>query len=55
MGEFIDKAKGAINNAIGNAKQESANPDVRAVRADQVVKGDLQNTKGKIKGAINDL
>lgn len=55
MGEFIDKAKGAINNAVGNAKQESANPDVRAEGANQELKGDLQNTKGKIKGAINDL
>lgn len=55
MGELIDKAKGAINNAVGNAKQKSADPDVRAEGADQELKGDLQNTKGKIKGAINDI
>ena len=30
MGEFTDKIKGGINNAIGNAKQESDNPDTRA-------------------------
>ena len=55
MGEMIDKAKGAVNNAVGHAKQESADPDVRAEGADQELKGDLQNTKGKIKGAINKL
>ena len=55
MGELIDKAKGAINNAVGNAKQESADPDVRAEGADQELKGNVQNTKGKIKGAINKL
>jgi uncharacterized protein YjbJ (UPF0337 family) len=55
MGEFTDKVKGAINNAVGNAKQESDNPDTRAEGERQELKGDVQNTKGKIKGAINDL
>ena len=55
MGEFIDKAKGAVNNAVGKAKQESNNPDVRAEGDRQELKGDVQNTKGKIKGVIDDL
>ena len=55
MGEFTDKIKGGINNAIGNAKQDSDNPDTRAEGERQELKGDVQNTKGKIKGAINDL
>ena len=53
MGEFTDKIKGGINNAIGNAKQDSDNPDTRAEGESQELKGDVQNTKGK--GAINDL
>ena len=55
MGEFVDKAKGAVNNAVGKAKQESNNPDVRAEGDRQELKGDVQNTKGKIKGVIDDL
>ena len=55
MGELTDKIKGGINNAIGNAKQKSDNPDTRAQGKRQELKGDVQNTKGKIKGAINDL
>lgn len=55
MGEFVDKAKGAINNAVGEAKQQSDNPDVRAEGDRQELKGDVQDTKGKIKGVINDL
>ncbi|WP_347718450.1 CsbD family protein [Sphingomonas sp.] len=55
MGEFTDKIKGAVNNAVGNAKQESDNPQTRAEGERQELKGDVQETKGKIKGAINDL
>ena len=55
MGEFTDKVKGAINNVVGNAKQESDNPDVRAEGERQELKGDVQDTKGKLKGVINDL
>lgn len=55
MGEFTDKIKGAVNNAVGNAKQESDNPETRAEGERQEFKGDVQETKGKIKGAINDL
>ncbi len=55
MGEFTDKIKGAVNNAVGNAKQESDNPQTRAEGERQELKGDVQETKGKIKGVINDL
>ena len=55
MGELTAKIKGEINNAIGNAKQESDNPATRAQGKRQELKGDVQNTKGKIKGATNDL
>ncbi len=55
MGEFTDKIKGAVNNAVGNAKQESDNPETRAEGERQELKGDVQKTKGKIKGVINDL
>jgi uncharacterized protein YjbJ (UPF0337 family) len=55
MGEFTDKIKGAVNNAVGNAKQKSDNPETRAEGERQELKGDVQDTKGKIKGVINDL
>lgn len=55
MGEITDKIKGAVNNAIGNAKQESDNPETRAEGARQELKGDLQEKKGEVKGAINKL
>ncbi len=55
MGEFTDKVKGAVNNAVGKAKQDSVDPDVRADGERQELKGDVQDTKGKIKGVINDL
>lgn len=40
---------------VGGAKQQSDNPDTRAEGDRQKMKGDLQDTKGKIKGALNDL
>lgn len=55
MGEFTDKIKGAVNNVVGNAKQESDNPETRAEGERQEMKGDVQDTKGKIKGVLNDL
>jgi uncharacterized protein YjbJ (UPF0337 family) len=55
MGEFTDRLKGAANQAAGNAKQESADPDVRDEGAAQELKGKGQELKGKVKGVINDL
>ena len=64
MGEFTDKVKGAFNQAVGGAKQDIADSgDVRTDADDrlagegagQELKGDFQELKGKVKGAINDL
>jgi len=55
MGEFTDRLKGNVNQAIGDAKQESADPDVRAEGDAQKLKGEGQDLKGKVKGVINDL
>ena len=56
MGEFTDKVKGAANEAIGNVKQESDNPDTRAEGELQETKGELQDKKGDVEGAVgNDI
>ena len=56
MGELIDKAKGAANDAMGKAKQHSDNPETRNEGAAQQVKGKLQKAKGAVKGALgNDI
>ena len=54
MGELTDRAKGAVNQVVGNAKQGSADPETRAKGAAQERKGEGQNLKGKIKGALGD-
>ena len=55
MGEFLDKAKGAANQAAGQLKQESRDEETREEGAAQELKGEGQELKGKIKGVINDL
>ena len=64
MGEFIDKVKGAINQTVGQAKQDAADTGGYRTEADdklaaegagQELKGHAQELKGKIKGVINDL
>ncbi|MFM5918381.1 MAG: CsbD family protein [Novosphingobium sp.] len=56
MGELIDKAKGAVNDAMGKAKQHSENPDTRQEGAAQQAKGKLQKAKGAVEGALgNDI
>lgn len=49
MGEFVDKVKGAANQAIGEAKvavgKSTDHPEM-------VVKGMAQKTKGKTQSAI---
>lgn len=52
MGELTDKIKGNVNEAIGKAKQESDNPDTRDEGAAQELKGDVQQVKGAVKGAL---
>ena len=58
MGEFIDKAKGAANEAIGKAKvsvgQNTDNAELIAKGANQEIKGKAQKLSGSIKGAMGD-
>ena len=54
MGELTDKIKGGINSSVGNAKQESDDPDTRAEGKNQELKGDLQKEKGSVEGALGD-
>lgn len=54
MGELTDKIKGHVNDAVGNAKQESDDPETRAEGQNQELKGELQKTKGAIEGALGD-
>ena len=54
MGEFIEKVKGETNEAIGNLKQKSSNPDTVAAGKAQETKGGLQEKKGAVKGAFGD-
>jgi uncharacterized protein YjbJ (UPF0337 family) len=55
MGEIKDRLKGKANQAIGDMKQQSADPDVRDEGDAQKLKGTGQELKGKVKGIINDL
>lgn len=54
MGEFTDKVKGNVNEAVGKAKQKSDDPETQGEGVDQEVKGKSQQTAGKIKGALGD-
>ena len=54
MGELTDKIEGNVNEALGKAKQTSDNPDTREEGAAQELKGDAQQIKGAIKGALGD-
>ena len=58
MGEFIDKAKGAANVVVGEAKQalgeHNRDPELNAEGSAQAAKGHLQKAKGAIKGAFGD-
>ncbi len=55
MGEFTDRLKGNVNQAVGEAKQNSRDPEVREEGDAQKLKGTGQDIKGKVKGIINDL
>ena len=54
MGELKDKAKGTANEIAGNVKQASNDPETRAEGKAQERKGEAQNLKGKIEGALGD-
>ena len=57
MGELTDKAKGLANEVAGNAKQAAAghgDPGMKAEGKAQERKGEAQQLKGKVKGALGD-
>lgn len=54
MGELKSKAKGIANEVAGTVKQQSDNPNTRAEGRAQERKGEAQNLKGKIEGALGD-
>ena len=58
MGELTDKIKGVSNEIAGKVKQAVGDatdrPDVQAEGAAQEVKGQGQNLKGSVKGALGD-
>ncbi|QNO27420.1 CsbD family protein [Sphingopyxis sp. OPL5] len=58
MGELTDKAKGIANEAAGNVKQAvgkaTDNERLRAEGVAQERKGEAQNLKGAVKGALGD-
>lgn len=58
MGEFIDKTKGAANEAIGKAKvslgQQTDSAELIAKGAKQQIKGEAQKLSGAVKGALGD-
>lgn len=54
MGELKDKIKGTVNEAIGSAKQQSNDPDTQNEGAGQELKGQFQQVKGAVKGALGD-
>jgi uncharacterized protein YjbJ (UPF0337 family) len=58
MGELADKAKGLGNELAGNLKQAAGratnNPELQAEGIAQERKGEGQNLKGKVKGALGD-
>lgn len=54
MGEFVDKIKGTIDEAIGKVKQHSDDPATRDEGAGQEVKGKGEEVVGKVKGVLGD-
>jgi uncharacterized protein YjbJ (UPF0337 family) len=58
MGELTDRAKGLANEAIGNTKQAAGkatnDASLHAEGVAQERKGELDQAKGKVKGALGD-
>lgn len=52
MGELKDKTKGVANEAAGKVKQMSDDPETKAEGRAQERKGEFQNLKGEVKGAL---
>ena len=56
MGELKEKIKGNSNEAIGNVKQKSDDPETRAEGRKQEKKGEGQQFKGEVEGKFgNDV
>ena len=58
MGEYMDKAKGTANEAIGKVKVAAGKhvdkPELIAEGAAQQIKGQAQIVAGKLKGVMDD-
>jgi len=54
MGELKSKIEGNVNEAVGEMKQKSNDPETRAEGRGQEVKGKAQQTKGEVEGALGD-
>lgn len=58
MGEFVDKVKGATNEAIGKAKvaigNHTDNPETVSKGYAQEAKGNAQSAMGTLKGKLGD-
>ncbi|MEQ1495120.1 MAG: CsbD family protein [Novosphingobium sp.] len=58
MGEYVDKAKGAANEAMGKARvavgQKTDSPEMIIKRAKQQAKGQAQKIIGAAKGVLGD-
>lgn len=58
MGEFVDKVKGTVNEAIGNAKEaigkHTDNDKLVAEGEAQQLEGKGDKVKGSVKGALGD-
>lgn len=58
MGEFVDKVKGTVNEAIGNTKEaigkQTDNDRLVAEGEAQQLEGKGDKVKGSVKGALGD-
>jgi uncharacterized protein YjbJ (UPF0337 family) len=54
VGELTDKVKGNANEAMGEVKQRSSDPETRREGARQEGKGKAQQFMGKVKGKLGD-
>lgn len=54
MGELKEKVKGNFNEAVGEVKQQSNDPETRAEGRAQETKGKAQQVKGEVEGALGD-
>jgi len=59
MGEFTDKAKGAVKKTVGSVKEgvgkATNNAELETKGKAQKVEGHVDDLKGTVKGKINDV